>query len=770
MNPLPSSTIALIAHAAGWTLLHFLWQGALVALILACVLALLSGRSAQPRYLAACAALVLMAILPLITFARIVDAERSAANTFLISIPQSISVTGHGIATPTEPLLYRIAAAFDRSMPAVLAVWLAGVVLLFVRLGIGLIIARRMMSDATQPPPRDLLHVFDRLARRIEVTRPIRLLQSALVQVPTVIGWLRPVVLIPLGCLSGLSPTQVEAILVHELSHIRRHDYLVSVLQSIVEALLFYHPAVWWVSRHIRREREHCCDDLAVQYAEDALTYARALSLLEEHRSALPAISLGANGGILTMRIKRLLGSKESAAAPQLVALTLLGIVIAATSVCVTTAARAQNNPTRLQQSQYNPPVVTIATKDNRGSEPLVNNAPASAPRPHAADETPSAPAVGPQYQAWLDQDVRWFISPQERATFLQLTSDADRDHFIEQFWQRRNSPGSAADSYRAEHYRRIAYGNQNFTAAGVAGWETDRGRTYIVNGAPSTVDSHSSSGPYGHPYQTWGYVTTQLTFVDFCDCGNYQLVAQPSTSSSPSNSQPKKIEKAAVRNVSYRPIAAPQPESAKPMRVSAGVMAGQVLSRVNPIYPPDAKAAHLEGAVVLHAVISKTGEVRDLYVVSGPDELQASALDAIGQWIYKPYLLNGQPTEVETTITVNYKLDDPADSQSQNDESATGVVPKKIGGSVSAPVLIYSVEPDYTAQAKADKVGGIVLINFWVDEQGRPEHVRVRRGLGEGLDEKAVEAVKQYRFKPAMEGGKPVLAELNIEVNFKIF
>ncbi len=375
-----------------------------------------------------------------------------------------------------------------------------------------------------------------------------------------------------------------------------------------------------------------------------------------------------------------------------------------------------------------------------------------------------------PQYQAWLDQDVRWLISPQERAAFLQLTSDAERDHFIEQFWQRRNSPGSVADSYRAEHYRRIAYANQNFTAAGVAGWETDRGRTYIVNGAPSTVDSHSSSGPYGHPYQTWGYVTTQLTFVDFCDCGNYQLVAQPSTSSSPSNSQPKKIEKAAVRNVSYRPMAAPQPESAKPVRVSAGVMAGQVLSHVNPIYPPDAKAAHVEGAVVLHAVISKTGEVRDLYVVSGPDELQASALDAIGQWIYKPYLLNGQPTEVETTITVNYKLDDPRDSQSQDDESASGVVPRKIGGGVSAPVLIYSVLPEFSEQAKQDKVGGIVLVHLWVDERGRPGHVSVLRGVGNGLDEKAVEAVKQYKFNPAMEGGKPVLVELNTEVNFKIF
>jgi TonB family protein len=633
MNPPPSSITALFAHAAGWTLLHFLWQGALVALILACVLALLSGRSAQPRYLAACAALVLMAILPLITFARIVAAEHSAANTFLISIPLSITVTGHGIATPAEPLLYRIAMALDRSMPTVLAVWLAGVVLLFLRLGIGLIIARRMMSASTQSPPRDLLRVFHRLARLIEVTRPVRLLNSALVQVPAVIGWLRPVVLIPLGCLSGLSPIQVEAILAHELAHIRRHDYLVSVLQSIVEALLFYHPAVWWVSRHIRREREHCCDDLAVQYTGDALTYARALSLLEEHRSALPAIALGANGGILTMRIKRLLGSKESVAAPQLVALTLLGIVIAATGVCVTTAARAQNNPTQLQQPQYNPPAVTIATKDIRGPQLLASNPPAPASRPQAANETPSSPAIAPH------------------------------------------------------------------------------------------------------------------------------------------NSQPQNIEKPTVRNISNRPTTAPQQESAQPpVRVSAGVMAGQVLTRVNPIYPAEAKANHVEGPIVLHAVISKTGEVRDLDVVSGPDDLRTSAIDAIQQWTYRPYLLNGEPTEVETTITVNYKLEDPADSQSPNDESASGVVPKKIGGGVSAPVLIYSVPPEYSEQAKKEKVGGTVLVNFWVDEQGRTKHVRVLRGVGDGLDEKALEAVKQYKFSPAMEGGKPVLVELKTEVNFKIF
>jgi GWxTD domain-containing protein len=531
MNPFQSSTTVLIAHAAGWTLLHFLWQGALVAIILACVLALLNGRSAQPRYLAACAALVLMAVLPLITFARIVAAEHSAANSFLLFLSPSAAVTDYGIAMPPEPFPYRMATALDRFMPIVLAVWLVGVVLLFVRLGIGLVTAQRMMSTATQPPPDDLLHVFRRLACRIEVSRPIRLFHSTLVQVPTVIGWLRPVVLIPLGCLSGLSPSQVEAILAHELAHILRRDYLVSILQSIVEALLFYHPAVWWVSRHIRREREHCCDDLAVQYTGDALAYARALSLLEEHRAALPAIALGANGGMLTMRIKRLLRSNENVAAPQLVALTLLGIVIVATGVCVTTSGRAQNNSTRLQRPQYDPRAVNIA-EDMR--EPLVNQVPAPSSSPQAAKETPSSPAIAPQYQAWLDQDVRWLISPQERAAFFQLTSKAERDQFIKQFWERRDSPGSAPNSYRAEHYRRIAYANQHFANAGVAGWESDRGRIYIVNGAPGTIESYPSSAPYGHPYETWVYTAMRLTFVDFCNCGNYQLLAQSSTGNSP--------------------------------------------------------------------------------------------------------------------------------------------------------------------------------------------------------------------------------------------
>ncbi len=136
---------------------------------------------------------------------------------------------------------------------------------------------------------------------------PFRLLVSALVQAPTVVGWLRPIVLMPVGALAGLPAEHVEMLLAHELAHIRRHDYLVNILQGVAEALLFYHPAVWWISGHLRAEREVCCDDIAVAVGGDALTYACALASLASRRQAFMSPALAANGGSLPERIGRLL-------------------------------------------------------------------------------------------------------------------------------------------------------------------------------------------------------------------------------------------------------------------------------------------------------------------------------------------------------------------------------------------------------------------------------------------------------------------------------
>jgi hypothetical protein len=147
-----------------------------------------------------------------------------------------------------------------------------------------------------------------RLLQALPVSVPVRLYQSALIQVPTVVGWLRPVILLPASAITGLSPDQLELILAHELAHIRRWDYLLNLLQTAVETLLFYHPAVWWVSKRMRVEREHCCDDLAVTAGGNAIRYARALADLEGLCSQAPALTMAATGGSLFERIARLVG------------------------------------------------------------------------------------------------------------------------------------------------------------------------------------------------------------------------------------------------------------------------------------------------------------------------------------------------------------------------------------------------------------------------------------------------------------------------------
>ena len=146
------------------------------------------------------------------------------------------------------------------------------------------------------------------LAQRLGVGRTVHVFASEVVRVPTVVGWLRPVILLPVSVITGLPAAHLDAVLAHELAHVRRHDYLVNALQAIVETLLFYHPAVWWCSRQIRIEREHCCDDLVVEACGDRVGYARALAQLEELRGLEPMLSLNATGGRLIARVRRVLG------------------------------------------------------------------------------------------------------------------------------------------------------------------------------------------------------------------------------------------------------------------------------------------------------------------------------------------------------------------------------------------------------------------------------------------------------------------------------
>ena len=303
-----------LAQAIGWALLHLLWQGVLVAAILAASLALLQRQSANARYLASCGALIVLVALSVITAYRAYDPIRTpepAAMAALANInlsdlsntPPSTAISG------AHPSAMALAAAYAGShMPQIVIAWLFGVTLLSIRLAVGWVGAHRLAARHARTAEIEWQRALARIADALDLHRSIRLLESSAVEVPTVIGWLRPVVLLPVASLSGLSTDQIEMILAHELAHIRRHDFIVNLMQSTIETLFFYQPAVWWISRRIRIEREHCCDDLAVAVSGDPIRYARALTRFEELRIDAAQTVLAASGGSLITRVRRLVG------------------------------------------------------------------------------------------------------------------------------------------------------------------------------------------------------------------------------------------------------------------------------------------------------------------------------------------------------------------------------------------------------------------------------------------------------------------------------
>lgn len=282
MNGIEMLVTKPIFQALGWTLIHFIWEGALVATLYASVSVLLRRSTANVRYATACIAMLLMLIAPAATMLAVSGAQEPsvAGESAAIELAQAASAIARsaeyqplsGLVTPkVEPAPASKASPMKRwaadrlppAMPWLLAVWFLGVLLLSLRFAGGLVTAQRLKRVQTSAIVQLWQEKLLALCIRLRVSRPVRLCESALVEVPTVIGWLRPVILIPVTAITGLSAEQLEALLAHELAHIRRCDYLVNLLQTTIETLLFYHPAVWWVSRQVRQEREHCCDDLA---------------------------------------------------------------------------------------------------------------------------------------------------------------------------------------------------------------------------------------------------------------------------------------------------------------------------------------------------------------------------------------------------------------------------------------------------------------------------------------------------------------------------
>lgn len=157
--------------------------------------------------------------------------------------------------------------------------------------------------------PASVRVLADELLKKMRFSHSVSIVRSALVEVPAVVGWFRPLILLPACILTRLSETELRAVIAHELAHIRRHDYLINLMQRAAETLLFFHPFVWWLSNQIRDERENCCDDLALSAIEDKAAYVRALLEVDELGELSTSAAMGANGGSLLARVRRITGS-----------------------------------------------------------------------------------------------------------------------------------------------------------------------------------------------------------------------------------------------------------------------------------------------------------------------------------------------------------------------------------------------------------------------------------------------------------------------------
>jgi beta-lactamase regulating signal transducer with metallopeptidase domain len=385
----------------GWTLLHFLWQGAGLAALFAVAAAVC--RSASARYALAVSALVLMLVSPVVTFTWL----RAQANPAVRTGAEG-ALTWAGTPTQNATALSGSRAPVLESgtqqpmtMLWLVEAWFLGVLLLSLRTAGGLILIERMRSKEIKRVGEELYARCLALQRRMGIERFIQYCECHRLDAPAVLGWFRPVVLLPVRALTGLTQEQIEAVIAHELAHIRRLDCFVNLFQIATETLLFYHPAVWWVSQRIRAERENCCDDEAIAVCGDAVNYARALTLMEEWRSA-PALMMAANRSPLGERVMRLLGWNGAAGKIRVPGLAgsfvcLVGALLAANAFLgVAHAAWGSAAPGRQEQGSSTVIVVTpepASAKERaaQAAKPAPAVQPAPKPQPNPASEPQTA-------------------------------------------------------------------------------------------------------------------------------------------------------------------------------------------------------------------------------------------------------------------------------------------------------------------------------------------------------------------------------------------
>jgi beta-lactamase regulating signal transducer with metallopeptidase domain len=299
-------------QALGWTLVHFCWQAAVIALLYRMLDLVFARSRSSVRYALALTAMISMFVVAVATLGyEEMRLMLDSGSSIVQAAPTPHALIGHGIAAPVAPhgassatasrdmvssIAQMVPMSLVRWMPWIDAMWLAGVLILSLRTVGGWMVIRRLRLSSMVEIPENIRCAFDRLAQRMGIARRIDLMVCERISGPLAMGVFRSVVLLPVSALTHLSPDQLEVVLAHELAHIRRGDYLWNMIQTAVETLFFFHPAVWWLGGHLRQQRELCCDDVALGCCSDPVVYATALLRLEEQRGSRLQLAMALDG------------------------------------------------------------------------------------------------------------------------------------------------------------------------------------------------------------------------------------------------------------------------------------------------------------------------------------------------------------------------------------------------------------------------------------------------------------------------------------------
>jgi beta-lactamase regulating signal transducer with metallopeptidase domain len=321
--------LASFVPLLGLALLHFVWQGALIGLLAAFVLDALRNARPQARYTVACLALLACVLTPIATMLLVLAPDLLATDigNVFATFSRDAGATADGALSALAPTTAQVHAY----LPAIVATWAAGTCLLSLRMAIGLAWVRRLRNVPQGPAQLAWQVRLDAMAVHFQLRHGVALRLVDNLESPVSAGWWRPVVLLPAGLLTRMPTDLIEALLAHELAHIRRHDYLVNLLQNAIEAVLFFHPVVWWLSHRIRVEREQIADQLATELVCAPRRLALALSELSDLQCAAPAFRLmqAADGGQLMSRIQQLLRPTRRAHPGARILFPLLGLIAA---------------------------------------------------------------------------------------------------------------------------------------------------------------------------------------------------------------------------------------------------------------------------------------------------------------------------------------------------------------------------------------------------------------------------------------------------------